>query len=221
MHYYENLLEVPVHLLADSYEYITKCDDAHNEEHIRAVVRTAYELGRGDLNIVIAALIHDLGCSVPELRETHEHESVRIGITLLKEYSGKGTLFKDVICMATILEAVVEHRSTFKGVRTSWESNVVAAADRGRPNLKMTYYRSYLYALSKLGVSEAEAKVHAHSHIASKCGYGGTGDPTANDLLMQMWPTECIYMVDRIEAATLEDVTDWIDEIKLNGRWSE
>lgn len=208
-HYYEILYNLPVHLLEDSYEYISRSDSAHNEEHVRAVVTEADNISLkegGDYkkNILIAALLHDVGCSVRDGREKHEVYSAHIAMGLLYEYSYCGTSY--------IIEAILEHRGSFTGVRSSPLSDILAAADRGRPSASVLFLRAYLFTKEVNDVDHDTAVLHAIDYNRAKFGYDGYARMQDNTLLMKYYPKECVAIERVFEEATVELVEEHLEK---------
>lgn len=213
-HYYEFLLELPVHLLSDSYEYIKRSDAAHNEEHIRAVVRAAADLAdRSELppsirpHLMAAALMHDLGCSVRGGRDIHETLSAQIAHGLLEDC---GMYLEPVI----VLPAIRKHRASYTGERTGKIEKIVAAADRCDVlNIGIAFYRSFIYAMDVHDVHEDVAFAHSHNIITEKFKVGGRGCLLDNCVMMEFYPEECREITARMETITVDEVRQLILEI--------
>jgi HD superfamily phosphodiesterase len=214
-HYYEFLLELPVHLLSDSYEYIKRSDAAHNEEHIRAVVRAADDLAdRSELppsirpHLMAAALMHDLGCAIRGGRDIHETLSAQIAYGLLKDC---GMYLEPNI----VLPAIRKHRASYTGERTGKIEKILAAADRcDTLNLGLLFYRSAVYAMDAYDVCEDVAIAHSHEHIATKYKSTGRGCLLNNCMMMEFYPEECREITARMETITVEEVRQLVMEFK-------
>lgn len=212
-HYYEFLLELPVHLLADSYDYIKASDAAHNEEHIRAVVRATDMLAeRSGLpesiykHAIAAALMHDLGCSVRGGRDKHEIYSAQIAYGLLGRC---GQYIEPNI----VIPAIEKHRASYKGERTGRVEKIVAAADRCDVlNLSLLFYRSYIYAMDTFDVHHDVAIAHSHDHISHKFSKEGRGCLLNNEVMMEFYPEECKAITEKMETITVDEVRDLIEE---------
>lgn len=204
-HYYECLLDLPVQLLEDSYEYISRSDAAHNEEHIRAVVKEADRLIPEDMSdrlrmyAVAAALMHDLGCAVRNGRDRHEIYSAQIARGLIDDC---GVYMETAI----IIPAILQHRGSFTGKRTGRISDIVAAADRGRPNAAVLFLRAYIYAKEINDVSHDVAVQHAIRYNKAKFGYDGYARMRDNTLIMKYYPEESVAIEKIFEEATVETV---------------
>jgi len=103
-------------------------DKAHREDHARAVIERALEMGRRYEEIdpdmlYVAAACHDLGLAVD--RKTHHLESGRIirGDARLREWFSPEQI-------ETIAEAAEDHRASSKTPPRSLYGALVAEADR-------------------------------------------------------------------------------------------
>lgn len=209
-HYFEVLLNLPVHLLSDSYEYIEKSDSAHNEEHIRAVVMMADKLTLDDTlrkTTITAALTHDLGCSIRGGRDKHEVYSAHIVKGLLSDYPGE---FDEV----SIIKATLEHRASFNGTRELLTSRIVAAADRGKPNSTILFWRAYVYAKEVGDVCHEVAINHSIEYNKSKYGYEGYSRMRDDTLLFHYYPKECEDIESVFDNATFSQVETQLETLR-------
>lgn len=219
-HYYEYLLDLPIHLLADSYEYIKRSDSAHNEEHIRAVVREASYLcdlegdgfERGTIMhraIITAALCHDLGCSVKGGRDMHEVYSAQIFLGLSQGYQYSHA-YKMVV-----QEAILQHRASYKGIRSSISSKIIAAADRGRPNAAVLFMRAYVYTKEVNDVDHDTAVRHAIDYNIAKYGYNGYARMQDNPVIREYYLSEAIAIEEEFENSTVDYVESCLERFAL------
>lgn len=216
MHYYEYLLDIPVHLLADSYEYIERSDAAHNEEHIRAVVKEAWALcDRAGVDsmerfcAVIAALTHDLGCSIRGGRDKHEVYSAQIMRGLMSEYRF-GLMVEELIILC-----ILQHRASYKGRRWEDAAKIVAAADRGRPSAAVLFMRAYVYTKDVNDVDHDTAIRHAIEYNIAKYGYDGYARMQDNPIISEFYPDEAIAIEKEFEEATVEYVENCLERFAL------
>ncbi|CAL9976183.1 hypothetical protein VPHD148_0193 [Vibrio phage D148] len=212
MHYYEHLLDLPVHLLVESYPYIKCSDSAHNEEHIRAVVREANTLYKGwcpftRRQIIAAALMHDLGCSVRGGRDRHEIYSAQIARGLMHGYYG--------LNVEEILTAILQHRASYTGKRDRLVANIVAAADRGRPNAAVLFMRAYVYTKEVNDVDHDTAIRHAIDYNIAKYGYEGYSRMQDDKMLMKYYPEESVAIERIFEEATVDYVESCLERFSL------
>ena len=131
-------------------------DKAHQPDHVLGVTLEAEriiddnpELERYRFEIITAAFLHDIGCRVD--RATH-HE-IGASYAMDDEYlSSKVNRRSRVI----IAGAILKHRASWVGSDRSDVEDVVAAADRGEPNIKRYLKRACLY---RYGQYESERGV--------------------------------------------------------------
>lgn len=202
-HYYEYLLDFPVHLLEDSYEYIEKSDAAHDERHIRAVVReagnlcTKLEVSRIErFCVLLSALTHDLGCSIRGGRDKHEVYSAQIMQGLMAEYKFGQAREK------LVTECILQHRASYTGTRHQLASKIVAAADRGRPNASLLFLRAYAYTKEVNDVDHDTAIAHAIDYNIAKYGYSGYAKMADNPVISEFYPAEAVAIEREFEEAT-------------------
>lgn len=115
--------------------------------------------------IIVAAYYHDTGCCID--RDTHHiiaANNVLAHAPVLKELCSFSV--QDIYDIST---ACLQHRSSYKEDVTLELSQIIAAADRGKPLLTMyDLYRSYKYGRSKLGLMHDDAITHGITHIIEK-----------------------------------------------------
>lgn len=164
--------------------YYDKNDKAHQWDHVMQVLdnvtyifyhldrspklaQWASELGEDIVvsftKTAIAALYHDM-FSTENRKEHHE---------LVKEYIIKGDTHLVAIDKAArvhIGQIASEHRASFKGEYSSIECEIMAAADRGAPDVDAYVMRSILYAHTKRKYSKLDSLVHGLIHIGQKFG---------------------------------------------------
>ena len=204
----ESLRGLPTSLIEDARSYILKSDKAHNESHIKDVIRDAWALSshldEEDRKVVmLSALLHDTGCSVKGERATHEIHSERIANKLMDKHGIDVDRDK-------LSQCILEHRSSFKGVRSGPLSDIMAAADKGRPDAGKMYRRAYAYSRDMHGASHEDAIAHAREHLREKFGKGGTAQITKNRLMMQMYKKDSLSAYDTIMNSTYDQVAEFI-----------
>ena len=174
-------------------KHIEQCDDAHSFEHVWDVVKEVNRLSGGDKEAVIAAFCHDIGCSVD--RDRHHEIGRSMALGLITYYG--------IECqLAVVLDAILEHRSSWKGYYSTEVSEWVAAADRGVPDAGKHLERSYWYARSKLGKLHCEAVKHAYHHIREKFL---EQDPQVPDWYLVLYREEWAEMRRVLEAEKVSD----------------
>ena len=177
-------------------KHIEQCDDAHSFEHVWDVVKEVNRLSGGDKEAVIAAFCHDIGCSVD--RDRHHEISRQMALGIITYYG--------IDCqVAVVLDAIREHRSSWKGYYSTEVSEWVAAADRGVPDAGKHLERSYWYARSKLGKLHCEAVKHAYHHIREKFL---EGEPCVPAWYLTLYKAEWEKFIRELRAEKVSD-TAW------------
>ncbi len=166
------------------HPYYSKNDKAHQWDHVIQVLESvayiysnldkvpklakwASELGEDIVvsftKTALAALYHDM-FSTENRKEHHQ---------LVKEYIIKGDTHLIALDRAPrehIGQIASEHRASFKGEYSSIECEIMAAADRGAPDVDAYVMRSILYAHTKRKYSKLDSLVHGLIHIGQKFG---------------------------------------------------
>jgi hypothetical protein len=118
---------------------------------------------------VIGAGWHD---AFADQRETHHQLAHDALMGDVVGYASEYGVTEEVIVLAA--RACLEHRASWKGGYTSRVSELVSAADRGKPtSLKRELVRAMKYGMDKLGRDEVEAKINACAHMHEKYGRNG------------------------------------------------
>lgn len=145
-------------------------DKAHQEDHVRSVIRQALELARHydvDPDIVYtAAAYHDTGLAVD--RATHHLESGRIirADTRLRNWFTEGEI-------ETIAQAAEDHRASAKTAPRSIYGRIIAEADRLIDPLTIIR-RSIQFGLSHYPELDTEGHwERTLAHLREKYGDGG------------------------------------------------
>ena len=187
---------LPVGFVEAVCKHIEECDAAHSFEHVWEVVQEVNRLSDGDKEAVIAAFCHDIGCSVD--RDRHHEIGRSMALGLITYYG--------IECqLAVVLDAILEHRSSWKGYYSTEVSEWVAAADRGVPDLGKYLERSYWYARSKLGKLHCEAVKHANHHIKEKFM---DGEPNVPEWYLSLYKAEWEKFIEELRAEKVSD-TAW------------
>lgn len=155
-------------------------DEAHNLEHIHAVVKLGVELGNkagyhGSKEMVIVfygCLMHDLGCRYN--REKHHELSATMATEILSNFGNYG-LNDSVLEMfglnnemiREVSRCCLEHRSSYAGGPTTRLSTIVALADRGKPNFNVYVMRAFLFRMND-GLNLHEMCSEIYSHLLDK-----------------------------------------------------
>lgn len=163
---------------------IMQNDVAHWFDHVGAVIKQGLflsKLANAESNpkvvkrcnriVVIAALLHDTACWLD--RDRHHEVASRWVTDVLGDGNSLtwyGLLSDEVPIIA---QAILEHRASWKSPRMTLESEIVAAADRGKLEITELLRRSYLYGRFNLGYDQDQGLEHACKHIADKFGESG------------------------------------------------
>ena len=117
-----------------------KKDSSHGWSHVEDVAKNALEINRkmilnlNEEHLVLVALFHDIYSDID--RKNHH--------TLAADWFIKFMIKQDKYSTSDILEmslAIKEHRASYNGEYSSLLSEVLAAADRGTPDLNKTRER--------------------------------------------------------------------------------
>ena len=159
--------------LSELYGFFYQTNDrAHRLPHMISVSETAVEintqlnLGLDNCILVGAAMVHDL---FNHSRDNH-HEMAKLYIQTnpipwLQEFSP--------IELEKMACAAGEHRASYKGEYSSIYSEIVAAADRGMPNVKSAVIRCAVYGADKCNFRGVALYNHTMSHMKEKFGTAG------------------------------------------------
>ena len=126
-------------------------DAAHDVNHLNWVISNARsmidhlpECKEFENEILIACLLHDVGCHIN--REFHHDISAEWFI------SNRDYLDLPDVNDELVIYAIRNHRASFKGKRLHFVEDVVAAADKGKPSVNGYAYRSVQYHIEMLPV---------------------------------------------------------------------
>lgn len=153
--------------------YYATNDTAHQLDHADHVYEVACEIAKAQHLaiphhlIVLACYMHDIHADQREDHHEAAHDHVLATENAL--FTSLSSWERNIVAMACL-----EHRASWNGEYTSGLSELVSAADRGRPGELDAYIeRSFKYAKDKLGATEAEARVHSRVHVKEKYGRDG------------------------------------------------
>lgn len=163
---------------------IERNDVAHHFDHVESVITNAvlnmtlinkesfdYKNNSKIRIVAIAALLHDTACWCD--RANHHIVAAEWVMDTLdsKELLEFYGLVPEEV--SSIAIAIREHRASWKHKRSTIESEVVAAADRGELTYEESLRRSYLYGRYAKKLSVQDATIHACDKIAEKYGPEG------------------------------------------------
>ncbi len=190
-------------------KYYDLNDEAHRIDHADQVCINALEImERLDIFvnkqvIVLAAYIHDIKCNVN--RKTHNILASKYVMDewdqdmLLSEMSENQRM--------TISIAVLQHRSSYKGERTSIVSNIIATADMGPVDLTETIMRSYKYNSE---VPDKEVRIiNVYNHLKEK--FGTSGYRKYDKFYLDAYGDIVTEFNKEIDSITIDEVRDIVD----------
>jgi hypothetical protein len=163
---------------------IEKNDVAHWFDHVSAVIRQGLFLAqlvhaesteelrkRSTRIIAIAALMHDTACWMD--RDRHHDVAADWILNLVDSQESLDFYGLSPDELVPISICIREHRASWPHKRTSLESDIVSAADRGDLTIEECLRRSYLYGRFKKMLDRDQAIHHACEHIEEKFGVRG------------------------------------------------
>ena len=190
----------PKHFNQEMLNYIAKADQAHDIDHIMWVVNNALDLmaklpektDEFRKEIILAAFCHDIGCFVG--REEHHTHSADL---LARHY----TQLPKEINLALVDSAIRKHRASYKGDRTHIVEELVAAADRGEPNLNGYLRRSVKYNIGTVKDLDTYNKFvdTVYGHMKKKFGRMGYAYMTAPRFWLEMYTEQIGEMTEAFE----------------------
>jgi exopolyphosphatase/pppGpp-phosphohydrolase len=156
-------------------------DNAHKIDHADIVCDRALELNNrleytiDKEYVMLAAYLHDIGCWLD--RKNHHKVAYNI-IYMLRNYIPLLNHMDDAE-VELVANACLEHRSSFKGVRTSGLSELLAVADKGVPDIGGLIKRSYDF---KPGRGFKDILFHINEKFGTN-GYAYSNDRLYVDLM--------------------------------------
>ena len=189
-----------------------KKDSSHGLSHVEEVAKNALEINRKmilNLNeeyLVLAALFHDIYSDIN--RENHH--------ALAADWFVEFMIEQDKYNENDILEislAIKEHRASYNGEYSSLLSEVLAAADRGAPNLNSLIIRSSKYYLEK--EPNKDLKIVAkdvYKHMLEK--YSRTGYMKYNAIYSSFYGEEIYNMYIAVDDLNIDKVFNILIENK-------
>lgn len=186
-------------------------DAAHLINHADEVVDNALEICRVLEKpdwyklAIVAGYGHDMYTAV----NRKDHHYMAMDYILSAEFQALGFLEgKQEHVMAA--QAALTHRASWSEGYHSEFSEVLATADRGRPDLRKYYLRSYLYAITKEGKSRDDAIFHSLIHIREKFGVDGTANMPP--LFFRFYKDELAIIRKKVMIMTEEEMAELIKE---------
>jgi len=191
-------------------KYYDLNDEAHRIDHADSVCEEALfimDVLKININkrmVVVAAYTHDIFCNVN--RKTHNILASKYVLDakddeILNEFSGTQRL--------SIAEAVLQHRSSYKGERSNILSRIIATADIGRVNLKDIILRSYKYH-SGDGKSDIKVVDEIYEHLIDK--FSSNGYRKYDEFYMSIYGDIVNDFKKEVDKITKEDIIKVIEE---------
>ena len=187
-----------------------KKDSSHGWNHIEDVARNVLEinrkmtLGLNEEHLVLAALFHDIYSDID--RENHH--------TLAADWFAKFMIKQNKYNATDIMEmslAIKEHRASYKGEYSNLLSEVLAAADRGAPNLNSSIIRSSKYYLEREPNSDLKTIAeNVHKHMLEK--FSRTGYMKYNTIYSSFYKKEIHNMYAAIDNLNIDKVLNILIE---------
>lgn len=206
------------HLIEIYTPFYAMNDRAHQITHVISVcdlaveINDSLELSLSNSILVGAALTHDL---FNNNRELHHELALSYlknnGIDWLDEFSTE-----DRRLMA---HAAGEHRASFKGTYTSLYSEVIAAADRGAPNVRSAIIRCAMYGVDKLGFRGEKLYTHVISHMKDK--FGVNGYATYPELYTEFFGDRLVEYRKYLDNVTKEIIDDVVGSHPISVSFAE
>jgi HD superfamily phosphodiesterase len=181
-----------------------KKDSSHGWNHIEDVAKNALEINRRmilNLNeeyLVLAALFHDI-YSDTNRKNHHTLAADWFAKFMIKQYK------YDAIDILEMSSAIKEHRASYKGEYSSLLSEVLAAADRGAPDLNSKIIRSSKYYLEREPNSDLKTIAeNVYKHMVEK--FSRTGYMKYNAIYSSFYKKEIHNMYVTIDKLSVDKV---------------
>ena len=201
--------ELEQKLMSASRAYYQLTDEAHHLHHIIEVKDRAISManwckgniGYDNINLnalLIAVVLHDMGGAID--RENHARESVKLLLTEPR-FTNLNLDKEDVQIACT---CILEHSSHFSGKYSSIESEILASADRDRPETIPILIRSMRYSIKHCDSAEetisgcVKYNMKRYSTISSSDYHVPTWH-------YQYWDSECPNLFEELRLAFSND----------------
>lgn len=192
---------VPRRLTMHCIESYTHNDPCHNVGHMLQVLKEAEYFCTKDIRLdnrdkkllYTAILMHDLGCRYD--RKTHHLISYGMSFGLM-ENLGEGFYNKDEMMVVAL--AVKEHRSSGDGAYSTIISELVALADKGKPDINKYITAACLYR-KNLKIPRIFKVESVARHIEDKFSEKGYCWKTYPTLGMKLYKDEIDVLIETIK----------------------
>lgn len=187
-----------------------KKDSSHGWSHVEDVAKNALEINRkmilnlNEEHLVLAALFHDIYSDTD--RENHHTLAAEWFVEFMIIEQGKYNTI-DILEMSL---AIKEHRASYNGEYSSLLSEVLAAADRGAPDLNSLIGRSSKYYLEKGPNRDLKTVAEdVYKHMLEK--YSRTGYMKYNAIYSLFYGEEIYNMYLAIDDLNIDKVFNIIN----------
>ena len=175
-------------------------DRAHQPDHVFGVVlmvdkilKIFPECNHYRKVLMAAALLHDVKCHLN--RDIHH---VLAAQCVDHYYGGLGIFDEHELTLIRL--CILEHRASFKGVRTGDVTEIMAAADRGEPRVPQYLKRAVLYRISQDGTTPENVTAdirHRHvydavQHLTEKFGILGYAWKTTSKFVINAYGPQIV-----------------------------
>lgn len=206
----EYLAFIPLGMRTTVLKFISRCDEAHQEEHILDVVTLAGQLSTELDNesrkaLLLAAFMHDVGCSIE--RAKHEMHSANLATSWMLFYWDELGMTSKIFEEA--VTCILQHRASYKGTRTLYISELMRVSDMGRPVTEAYMKRSLQFRGKTMPREENIAASIAH--MRHKLGKNGTAWKTYPKLGNVLFESDIRKMKNIIEDdAKMQTIAEYL-----------
>ncbi len=187
-----------------------KEDSSHGWSHVEDVAKNALEINKkmilnlNEEHLVLAALFHDIYNDTD--RKNHHTLAADWFVKVMIE-QGK----YDAIDILEMSLAIKEHRASYNGEYSSLLSEVLAAADRGAPDLNSLIIRSSKYYLEKEPNRDLKTVAEdVYKHMLEK--YSRTGYMKYNAIYSLFYGEEIYNMYVAIDDLSIDKILNILIE---------
>lgn len=218
----------PPRFTADILANCLQNDPAHGPGHVLGVVNNAIdyidenpELVPYTREIIVAAFCHD--CQSHVNRSKHELLGAEYTTRLIREYRSSPVGNLTGIDERLVYNAILRHRSSFKGKREHMVEDVVASADKGLPNIFDYIKSAMLYRLGPAmeelnGIDDATFDLcftESVAHIREKFGPAGYAWVTLPSYYKNKYSKEILELKESITNETfIEELYEYTISVR-------
>ncbi|AXH70785.1 HD domain protein [Vibrio phage BONAISHI] len=191
---------VSVHY-TENKRFYDQCDAGHQLSHVALVAAEAdrinKELGSPYSTelVVAAAMWHDI-FSTKEHRDVHEQKAADYVLEHQQDHVILTSFTKEEIIL--ISNAIRQHRASYKGEYSSKLSEIIAAADRGNPDLDKMLRRVIKIKMDVYSMDYDTAYSEGIIHLKEK--FGKNGYAKYPKLYQDMYSSEIQDLQNKLES---------------------